>query len=267
VINQGAHSVLGIDIHAVDYEAATTLILQAAIAKRPFAVSALAVHGVMTGVQSKEHARRLNGLDLVVPDGQPVRFALKLLHGKSLPDRVYGPELTLQVARKLAEYNLSVYLYGSTARVLQQFAENLQRQFPNLQIAGMEASQFRTLSAEERQAVIKRIQDSGASAVFVGLGCPRQEVWAFENRCIGVPIIAVGAAFDFHAGTLPQAPKALQDSGLEWLFRLIQEPSRLWRRYLKLNPLFVYNLCLQALRLKEFPVRRPTGTERLERYG
>lgn len=268
MINQGAHPVLGINVHAVDYDYAVAQILAAARERRPLAVSALAVHGVMTGVLDPEHARRLNGLDLVVPDGQPVRWALGWLHGRRLPDRVYGPELTLRAARALAAEGLSVYLYGSTPGVLERFARNLQAQFPGLRIAGSEASRFRQTTPDEQREVSRRIRDSGASAVFVGLGCPRQEVWAFEYRdLIGMPILAVGAAFDFHAGTLAQAPGALQRAGLEWLFRLFREPRRLWRRYALLNPLFVWHLLLQASHLRRFPAHMPDGTERPLRYG
>ncbi|MBI0446292.1 MULTISPECIES: WecB/TagA/CpsF family glycosyltransferase [Deinococcus] len=268
MINLGKFPVLNVNVAAVDYDYATRAILDAARRGQPFSVSALAVHGVMTGFGDPEHARRLNGLDLVVPDGQPVRWALGWLHGKRLPDRVYGPELTLRVARALAEEGLSVYLYGSQPQVLERFAADLRRRFPGLKIAGMEASKFRRTTPEEQQAIARRIRESGADVVFVGLGCPRQEVWAFEYReLLSRPILAVGAAFDFHAGTLAQAPRAMQNLGLEWLFRLVQEPRRLWRRYVLLNPLFVWNLLLQLTRLRRFQVPFPDGTERQELYG
>jgi exopolysaccharide biosynthesis WecB/TagA/CpsF family protein len=268
MINQGKHSVLGVNVHAVDYEFAVAQIIEAAKAHQPYAVSALAVHGVMTGVLDAVHARRLNGLDLVVPDGQPVRLALRLLHGKHLPDRVYGPNLTLKVAQALADSNLSLYLYGSRQEVLDNLARNLQQQFPNLKIAGMEPSKFRRLTEEERVQVAQRIQASGADCLFLGLGCPRQEVWAYEYRDrLDMPILAVGAAFDFFAGNLPQAPKILQDYSLEWLFRLIQEPKRLWQRYLILNPLYLWNLFLQFVRLKQFLPQLPQGDEKIESFG
>lgn len=259
---------LGVNVHAVDYEHATRVIVEAALERRPFAVSALAVHGVMTGALDAEHARRLNGLDLVVPDGQPVRWALRGLHGRRLPDRVYGPTLTLRVAEELARRDLSVYLYGSHPDVLERFAVNLRARFPTLRIAGTEASKFRRTTVEEQRDVANRIGASGADVVFVGLGCPRQEVWAFEYRALlNCPILAVGAAFDFHAGTARQAPPSMQNLGLEWLFRLAQEPRRLWRRYVLLNPLFVWNVLLQATRLKAFRAASPNGSERPELYG
>lgn len=268
MINQGKHSILGINVHAVDYEYAVATIVEAAGQHQPCAVSALAVHGVMTGLFDPVHTRRLNGLDLVVPDGQPVRGALWLLHRQTLPDRVYGPNLTLRVAQALSERGLSVYLYGSRPEVLDDLATNLQRQFPNLVIAGREPSKFRRLSAAEREEVVQRIRASGADCVFLGLGCPRQEVWAYEYReRLHIPILAVGAAFDFFAGNLPQAPKIMQDYSLEWLFRLIQEPKRLWYRYLVLNPLYVWNIFLQYVGLKRFPSRLPQGDEPVESFG
>jgi N-acetylglucosaminyldiphosphoundecaprenol N-acetyl-beta-D-mannosaminyltransferase len=268
MINKGKHSILGINVHAVDYEFAVSQFVAASEARQPYAVTALAVHGVMTGTLDPPHARRLNGLDLVVPDGQPVRWALGLLHRNSLPDRVYGPNLTLRVVQAFAERGLSVYLYGSKPEVLEKLIPNLQERFPNLIIAGYESSKFRRLSQQERMEVVARIKDSKAHAVILGLGCPRQEVWAYEYRNdLSIPILAVGAAFDFFAGTLLQAPKVLQDAGLEWLYRLIQEPKRLWRRYIILNPLYLWNIVLQYLHLKNFPPMMPVGNEENESFG
>lgn len=268
MINQGQYSILGIKVHAVDYDFAVETIVSAAKRKCRCSVSALAVHGVMTGWMDSVHARRLNGLDLVVPDGQPVRWALWWLHKKPLPDRVYGPNLTLRVAQAFAELGLSIYLYGSNQEVLSKFAQNLKRRFPSLMIAGMEPSKFRRLSNPERIELADRIKASGANAVFLGLGCPRQEIWAYEYRnLLNIPILAVGAAFDIHAGTLSQAPKAIQNLGLEWLYRLYQEPKRLWRRYILLNPLYLWNVLLQYLGLRKFVPPMPDGTERIESYG
>ena len=248
MIDLGRHSVLGVQIHAVDYETAVARILDAARDQRPCATSALAVHGVMTGARDPMHLYRLNQLDLVVPDGQPVRWALRWLHGIRLPDRVYGPTLTLKVCEAAAAQNIPVYFYGSRAEVLVKLILNLQGRFPGLRIAGAEPSKFRTLTAEEVIQTAERIRQSGARIVFAGLGCPRQEVWAYEMRgLLGMPILAVGAAFDFHADLLPQAPSWMQRAGLEWLFRLSCEPKRLWKRYLFLNPLYVFGVLRQKI--------------------
>jgi exopolysaccharide biosynthesis WecB/TagA/CpsF family protein len=268
MLDFGRKNILGIGINAVDYEVAVEQIIAAAKEKRPFAVSALAVHGVMTGAMDKVHRYRLNKLDLVVPDGQPVRWALNWLHGAELTDRVYGPTLTLKVCERAAEEGLSIYLYGSQPDVLKKFRENLRQKFPKLKIAGSRPSKFRQLSETEQIEVADRIKQSGASIVLVGLGCPRQEIFAFENReLISMPLMAVGAAFDFHAGTLPQAPEFLQKRGLEWFYRLVQEPRRLWKRYATTNPLYVWMITLQALKIKDLSRETLTPPTEQMRFG
>lgn len=254
MINHGKYNVAGINIHAVDYEYAVEQIVQAAERGEAFGVSALAVHGVMTGALDPEHAARLNQLDLVVPDGQPVRWALNWLYELKLADRVYGPDLTLHTAQAMARSGLGVYLYGSTQQVLDEFSRNLKSRFPGLNIVGSEPSKFRTVSSAEQQAIADGISKSGAQVVFVGLGCPRQEVWVYEHlKLLELPMLAVGAAFDFHAGLLPQAPSFMQRWGLEWLFRLCHEPMRLWRRYLILNPMYVLRVLRQKISGKSTP--------------
>jgi N-acetylglucosaminyldiphosphoundecaprenol N-acetyl-beta-D-mannosaminyltransferase len=253
VLNHGKRNVLGVTVSAIDYDAAVAAIIAAAEKRRRLTVSALAVHGVMTGVLDRAHQYRLNHLDLVVPDGQPVRWALQLLHGVSLGDRVYGPALMERTCEAAAARGLSVFLYGSRPPVLRDLVRNLQARTPMLRVAGSEPSRFRRLSDGEQLALAERIGQSGASVVFAGLGCPRQEVWVYEmGHLLSLPLIAVGAAFDFHAGTLRQAPPALQRVGLEWLFRLACEPRRLWRRYLTLNPMYARLVMMQALHLRVF---------------
>jgi N-acetylglucosaminyldiphosphoundecaprenol N-acetyl-beta-D-mannosaminyltransferase len=240
-------NILGILINPTDYESAVEQIVQAARRGLPAAVSALAVHGVMTGVLNAEHRYRLNHFDLLVPDGQPVRWALNLLHRTRLRDRVYGPNLTIRLCERASAEGIGVYFYGSTPEVLLKLKQNLHDRFPLLRIAGMEASKFCTLSPSARDLVAERVRQSGASIVFVGLGCPRQEVWAYEFRgLLSMPIVSVGAAFAFLSGSAPQAPQWMQDKGLEWLFRFGAEPRRLWRRYILLNPTYLILVALQA---------------------
>ncbi len=249
----GKKNILGILVDAVDYEAAVERIIQAAKEHRRFAVSTAAVHAVMEGVLNREHKFRLNHLDLITPDGQPVRWALKLLHGVKLPDRVYGPKLTLRLLDRAERENLGVYFYGNTLEVLPALRTNLGRRFPRLRILGMEPSKFRRLSREEQDRVAQQIRESGASLVLVGLGCPRQDVWAYECRdLLSIPIVAVGGALGVLAGKVPQAPEWMQARGLEWSFRLWSEPRRLWRRYLLLNPAYTLLVALQALGLRNF---------------
>jgi N-acetylglucosaminyldiphosphoundecaprenol N-acetyl-beta-D-mannosaminyltransferase len=180
MINEGRHSVLGVNVGAVDYDYTVQTVIAAAEQGRSYSVAALAVHGVMTGVLDSLQNRRLNGLDLIVPDGQPVRWALRLLHGIDLPDRVYGPDLTLKVLEAAAYRGLAVFFYGSTSETLDRLIENVRSRYPALLVAGTRASAFRRLTAEEKLQVAEEIRRSGAKLVFVGLGCPRQETWAFE---------------------------------------------------------------------------------------
>ncbi len=246
MLNYGAHDVIGTKIHAVDYEYCVEQIVAAARTKEPLTVAALAVHGVMVGVDDPDFRFRLNEFDLVVPDGQPVRWALNLLHGVHLKERVRGPSLFLHVCQRAESEGIAVFLYGSTEETLVKLQSNLRSMFPQLHIAGCRPSAFRRLTSSEQADVDDQIRSSGAGIVLVGLGCPRQEIWAWENAPqLSLPTLAVGAAFDFHAGLLREAPDVLQRIGLEWLFRLVQEPRRLWRRYLLLNPRFIARVSLQ----------------------
>jgi N-acetylglucosaminyldiphosphoundecaprenol N-acetyl-beta-D-mannosaminyltransferase len=259
---------LGVCISGVDYEYIVHTVMKAAQCNTSLGVTALAVHGVMTGFFDPLQRRKLNGIDLVLPDGQPVRWALKWIHDISLPDRVYGPELTLRVLQAATSEGCPVYFYGSTEDTLRRLVQNLQHAFPELRIAGADPSRFRKISRREKAAVIARINNSGARLVFVGLGCPRQEAWVYEYRHeLRMPLLAVGAAFSFHAGILPQAPLWMQSAGLEWAYRLAQEPTRLWKRYVLLNPVYLAGVFLEALGLYKVPVLFPNGAESEESYG
>ncbi|HEX8347470.1 MAG TPA: WecB/TagA/CpsF family glycosyltransferase [Actinoplanes sp.] len=267
MIAAGKRNVLGVLVDAVDYEAATAQIVDAARERRPYAVTALAVHGVMTGVLDRAHNARLNSFDLVTPDGQPVRWALNLLHHAGLADRVYGPTLTLKVLERCAAEGLPVYLYGSTEPTLARLVPALERMFPALKLAGVEASKFRTAQPGEDVEIADRIRSSGARVVLVGLGCPRQEVWAYAMRpLLDMPLLAVGAAFDYHAGLLKNPPAWMQRYALEWLWRLGLEPGRLWKRYVLLNPAYLARLGAQKAGLWKAVPPAPTK-ERLTGFA
>jgi N-acetylglucosaminyldiphosphoundecaprenol N-acetyl-beta-D-mannosaminyltransferase len=267
VIDLGKRNVLGVQVDAVDYSAAVDKILAAAREQRSLAVTALAVHGVMTGVQDRAHGARLNAFDLVTPDGQPVRWALNSLHHAGLTDRVYGPELTMRVLTGCADEGLPVYLYGSTDETLDRLAGKLRDQLPALKIAGMEASKFRAATPGEPEEIAARIRASGARVVFVGLGCPRQEIFVYAMRqLLDAPLLAVGAAFDYHAGQLRNPPPWMQKRGLEWLWRLGLEPKRLWRRYVLLNPAYLARFGAQKSRLWRADPPAP-ATERLDSFA
>lgn len=248
------YPVLGVRVAVTDYNGACSAVAEAAREGRSLTVAALAVHGVMTGALDPEHRRRLNTLDLVVPDGQPVRWALNWLFGAGLRNRVYGPELMLRVCAMAEREGFPVALYGSRPEVLEALAEGLRRRYQRLRIVAAVPSRFGRVDKHTQMTIATGLRNTGAQIVFVGLGCPRQEIWAYENRdLLPMPVLAVGAAFDFHAGLLPQAPAWLQRHGLEWLFRLYCEPGRLWRRYLVLNPLYLTLLALQALGIRRLP--------------
>ena len=268
MIDLGKKNLLGIAIDAVDYEAATERFLSAASRSVRYNTTALAVHGVMTGVQDAAHGYRLNQFDMIVRDGMPVRWGLNLIHRAKLPDRVYGPNLMLRICQGAAERGLPIFLFGTDERTLELLQARLRERYPALAIAGAEPSKFRKLTDSESDDLAARIRASGAKLTFAGLGCPRQEIWAYEmGDRLGMPVFAVGAAFPFHAGTLPQAPRWMQNYGLEWLYRLVSEPKRLWRRYIYLNPAYLVLLGLQILGLKSFGQSKETPSLTRENFG
>lgn len=267
MVDLGKQNLLGVRIDAVDYEASTKRIIAAAAAARPLSATALAVHGVMTGALDTEQRFRINNLDMVTPDGQPVRWGLNLLHRTGLKDRVYGPALMLRVCAAAAQGDLPIYLYGSSAETLELLSDALQARFPGLQVADAEPSKFRQLDRAEWSEMIERIRGSGAKITFVGLGCPRQETYVYEcAEELGMPVIAVGAAFDYHSGVADEPGPLVQRLGLQWAHRLAKDPRRLWRRYLGLNGLYLILLALQLLRLWR-PVARGASPRRKLRHG
>ena len=240
-------------VDEIDYDGAIEYVIKAAKERHARSISALAVHGIMTAVLDKEHLYRLNNLDVVLPDGQPVRWALNLLYRSALTSRCYSPTLTLKLCARAAQEGLPVFFYGSTQPMLDDMRKNLLKDHPKLNIAGMEPSKFRRLDAREKIELADRIRSSGAAILFVGLGCPRQEVFVYEFRdLLPMPALAVGAAFTFISGELPHAPSWIENIGMEWLFRFCVEPHRLWRRHAFHNPAYAALLALQFLKLKSF---------------
>lgn len=241
-------NLLGILIDVTTYDEVTDRVVEAARTASGLAVSATAVHGVMEGVHDRAHAARLNDFDVLTPDGQPVRWALNWLHGTKLKERVYGPELMLRCCARAAEEGFPIYLYGSQNSTLRLLRDRLQTRFPGLHVAGMSESRFGLVGSDAQDEIAAQIRASGARIVFVGLGCPRQEtfVWAMRDR-VSLPLLAVGAAFDFHAGLAREAPQWMQRFGLQWLHRLAGNPRRLWRRYLLLNPEYVARVVAQRM--------------------
>jgi exopolysaccharide biosynthesis WecB/TagA/CpsF family protein len=182
---------------------------------------------------------------MVVPDGQPVRWALNRFFDCNLKDRVYGPRLTCSVLAEAQKFNLGVFLYGSTQRTLDGFSEFISSRYPGVEICGIQKDRFREATADEDEKDMDKIRESGAHIVLVGRGCPRQEWWVADHlHRLDAALLAVGAAFDLLAGAVRQAPPWMQSRGLEWLYRLSREPKRLWKRYLFTNSYFLF-LCLK----------------------
>jgi exopolysaccharide biosynthesis WecB/TagA/CpsF family protein len=230
----------GVGVSVTTYEEAAETIIAAAQQKQSAVVSCHAVHALVTAATEPALREKVNRFDMVTPDGQPVRWALNILHAAGLEERVYGPELMLRLCRRAAEEGVGVYLYGGTPSTLEKLCNNLLQKLPELQIVGREAPPFKPLSAEESREAVERIRESGAGLVFIGLGCPKQDHFAADHRDeIDAVQVCVGAAFDFHAGVKPTAPAWMQRRGMEWIFRLLKEPRRLFRRYLVTNTLFL----------------------------
>jgi N-acetylglucosaminyldiphosphoundecaprenol N-acetyl-beta-D-mannosaminyltransferase len=245
------YPVAGVLASATNYAECTRLVIEAAAQSRSLLLAATSVHGVTLAARNASFLSTLNSFDVVHPDGQPIRWALNVLHDAHLEDRVYGPTLMLHVCAAAAEAQLPVYFYGSTPSVLERLSSRLHDQFPSLVIAGYRSPPFRPLTPEEESSDAEAIITSGASIVFAGLGCPRQEQWAAKQRSnLPLPILCVGAAFDFHAGALRQAPAWMQRRGLEWSFRLAMEPRRLWRRYAQAVPFFMLLFARQFLAMR-----------------
>jgi N-acetylglucosaminyldiphosphoundecaprenol N-acetyl-beta-D-mannosaminyltransferase len=197
------------------------------------------VHVVVTASRDASYGQVINGADMAIPDGAPIAWMLRRL-GFANQSRISGPDLMWELCKKCAIEGLSVFFYGSTEATLTALNNRLLRAFPNLLIEGLESPPFRSLTVNEDAAITDRINASGTGIVFVGLGCPKQERWMAGHRGrVNAVMIGVGAAFDFHAGTVRRAPLWMRDNGLEWLYRLALEPARLWKRYLVTNTLFI----------------------------
>jgi N-acetylglucosaminyldiphosphoundecaprenol N-acetyl-beta-D-mannosaminyltransferase len=239
--------ILGVPIALTDYAGAMDW-MDAHVASRvPVYVTASAVHLLMTAQSDPEARAATLGADLIVPDGQPLVWALRLL-GRHLDARVYGPDLMAAYCRRSAGTGVRMYLYGGRSpEALALLTRALLERFPGLRIVGGHSPPFRELTDAERDAVVADIDDSGADVVWVGTGQPKQEKWMARMRPrLRAPVlVGVGAAFDFHAGLVPQAPPWMQSRGLEWVFRLWQEPRRLWRRYASDNPRFIAGFARQ----------------------
>jgi N-acetylglucosaminyldiphosphoundecaprenol N-acetyl-beta-D-mannosaminyltransferase len=245
-----AIEVLGVPLALIDYDRTMDWIDAAVAAEARGYVCVAAVHTVMACREDPELRSAVLASSLTVPDGQPLVWAMNAL-GHDLPSRVYGPELMARYCERAALTGARLFLYGGRNQgALVQLALNLRTRYPGLQIVGGYSPPFRPLTDEESEAVAGEINRSQADVVWVGIGVPKQEKWmaAMRDRLTAPVLVGVGAAFDFHAGLVAQAPDWMQSLGLEWVYRLYREPRRLWRRYLRYNPRFIAGFLGQWLR-------------------
>lgn len=248
----GEIHILGMRVDPTSYQDATAKILSWAERGESRYVCVANVHMVMEAYDDPRFRRMVNESDLVTPDGMPLVWMMRLL-GKKGQERVYGPELTLRVLEAAAEKGIPVGFYGSSPEVLENLVNNLRRRYTGLRVVYAHSPPYRELSAQEEEEVVRSIRESGAKILFVGLGCPKQERWMANHKGkIDAVMVGVGAAFDFHAGRVRQAPPWMQRMGLEWLFRLLMEPRRLWKRYAKHNPRFVALAALQLIGVRRY---------------
>jgi N-acetylglucosaminyldiphosphoundecaprenol N-acetyl-beta-D-mannosaminyltransferase len=235
--------ILGSPVAMTDYARAVGLVKAwAAEGRRAYAVAAANTHVITLARRDPEFRRAMERFDLIAPDGMPLVWVMNHVASAGLDDRVYGPTLMLRCLE--ASENLGHFLLGGSEELLATLQAKLLARFPALNIAGAYSPPFGQWPADEDEKIIARIAESGAHFVWVGLGCPKQELWIARNKDRLPPAVyfGIGAAFAFHAGRVRQAPMWMQDRGLEWLFRMVTEPRRLARRFLLFNSLFLYHL-------------------------
>lgn len=240
--------VLGSPIDAIAFDDAVRRIGAWSAARESRSVCICNVHSVVTATQDEAFRRAIAEADMATPDGAPVAWMLRR-QGATGQRRVSGPDLMLACLADAEQRGTAIYLYGSTEATLAALVPALRQRFPRLRIAGTESPPFRPATPDEDRATVERIHASGAGSVWVSLGCPKQELWMAAHRGrVQAVMVGVGAAFDFHAGTVARAPAWMRDHGLEWLHRLASEPRRLWRRYLHTNSRFLWHAARQLLR-------------------
>jgi N-acetylglucosaminyldiphosphoundecaprenol N-acetyl-beta-D-mannosaminyltransferase len=241
-------NVIGAHVDIVNWKIALRSIWEWGKNKESRYVCITNVHSLVTAAQDAGFSKVLEAADLATPDGAPVAWMMRRL-GFAEQQRINGPDLMWRYCEQAAARHESIYLLGATPVTLDQLQKRLALAFPGLRIAGAESPPFRLLTATEDAAIVTRINASGTGTVWVSLGCPKQELWMAAHRGqVQAVMIGVGAAFDYHAGTVRRAPGWMQNAGLEWLYRLASEPRRLWRRYLITNSIFIWAAARQLWR-------------------
>ncbi len=241
----GRYSILDVKVSACDYIYVINEIIEAAISRRHLAVVPISTHPVTISHIDKKLNYIFNQCDLILPDSQYVRWALSFLYGIQLKDRVYGPELFLKACKTFEKKGLSMFLYGNN---ISRVKKGLKKRYPKLRIINSIDLEYRQIGESDINELKLQLRKAKPHLLAVGIGSPAQHYLLDELRNQNIPILAVGAAFDFISGIKPQAPLWMRNWGLEWLFRLITEPKRLWKRYLILGPLFLLLVLIQKLK-------------------
>lgn len=251
----GRVNVLGVGISAIDLDSAVSVVSRAVSQRVKGYICVTGVHGVSEAQQDVEFRRVLNGAMLNTPDGMPMVWMGRLQGFPSIA-RVYGPDLMLRLCATGLDQGFTHFFYGGQPGVAEELKSRLEQRFPGIKIVGTYSPPFRPLTPKEEADLVTRVSVLQPDLFWVGLSTPKQERFMAANwRKLDARIfLGVGAAFDFHSGRVPQAPIWMQRSGLEWLYRLAREPKRLWKRYLKNNPLFVLRALGQLTHLKTFPM-------------
>ncbi len=251
----GRYNVTGVGVSRVNLEIAAEAVFGAVSAGHKGYVCASDAHVVWHAHRDPEFRRLLNNSFLTTPDGMPLVWMGKA-QGCKEDDRTYGPDLMFKVMDEGRERGVTHYLYGGKEGVVETLKGKLEERLPGLRIVGHYTPPFRPLNDDEFGELSAELAEKKPDLMWVGIGCPKQERFCAQNidKLDTTLMFAVGAAFDFHSGTVSQAPRWVQRSGFEWLYRLCKEPRRLWRRYLRSNPLFVIRAMLQLTRIKKYPI-------------
>ncbi len=250
-------NVQGIAVSAITLESARDAVLDALGKGEKGYVCVTNVHGISEAQNDPELSKIYNRAYLVTPDGMPLVWIGKWRAQNNI-NRVYGPDLMDEVCAATENTSYGHFIYGGAPGVAKELSRTLKERFPRLNIVGHYTPPFRKLNDQEESELVKIIEGAAPSIVWVGLSTPKQEKFMAEYlpKLNTVLLFGVGAAFDFYTGQIRQAPRWIQRSGFEWLFRLIQEPGRLWKRYLKYNPIFIIRFIAQTMRLKKYPIKR-----------
>ncbi len=249
--------VIGLDVSVGGHETAIEKIFELVKQKNGSYVCLSNVHMVMESYDDGETGVKINNADLILPDGMPIVWMQKLRGAKNA-ERVRGIDLMIALCDFAEKNKLKIGFYGGRQKVIENILARARRDFPKLNIAYAFSPPFRPLTGAEDAEVIENIKKSGVQILFVSLGCPKQEYWMVEHKDkLTAVMLGVGAAFDFYAGNINESPRWMGNLGLEWLYRLFQEPKRLWRRYLILNPRFMWLAAMQLTGARKFDFSKP----------